>query len=265
VSDAAVMEAQALSFLATLFLVFCRVGAFALASPPFSQPGVPVRVRLALGIGISLLLAGGARSSPAVIEGALSDAGLLALAVLREAALGLALGLAVTAIFSAIRMAGEIVGIEMGFHMAAAIDPQTGQSVPTLAQLYEITGWLLFLAIDGHHFLIGALGSSFLSIPVGSFTLRPALAASFVQLVGVAMQSAILIACPLLALLFATSVTIALLARAVPNLHLLDFGYPVRTAVAIGAVAVVLPRSRPAFEALFRVAESWLAGALRPG
>ncbi|MBI1849955.1 MAG: flagellar biosynthetic protein FliR [Planctomycetes bacterium] len=253
------------AFLVTLMsalLVFCRVGAFAMSAPPLSAAGVPLRVRIALGVGITVALAPTIAVTPLVLQAVLHDSSALALAVIREVVLGLSLGLALTTIFSAARMAGEMVGVEIGFTLSNVVDPQSGKSVGELAQLYDVVSWLLFFAVNGHHFVIGAIAGSFRGIPLGSFTLRAQAAESLVNLVRTAVESAILIAFPLLIVLFACTVVVILLARAVPQLHLMDFGYPARVVVALGALSVILPRSAPAFLSVFRFAESWLAGAV---
>jgi flagellar biosynthesis protein FliR len=248
--------------LVTGLLVFCRIGAFAMSAPPFSAAGIPLRVRLAIGVAITIALAPSVPISDLVAAAAVRDAGSLALVVVRELLLGLSLGLALTTIFAATRMAGELVGVEMGLTLSNVVDPQSGKSVGELAQLYEIVTWLLFFAVNGHHFLIGALATSFRSIPLGSFTLRTQAVESMMQLVRTSIVTAALFAFPLMIVLFCCTIVVILLARAVPQLHLMDFGYPARVIVALGTLAVVLPRSAPAFQSLFRFAESWLAGAV---
>src|SRR6185295_17672456 len=111
-------------------------------------------------------------------------------------------------------------GHEMGLNMASLVDPTTGVSAPLVTQLYEVFFFLGLLAVDGHHLLLSALGSSFQTAPVGVLDLSGNLAwiaqSQFTQM----FNAGITFAAPVVILFFFVSILIAVLARAVPQLQI---------------------------------------------
>src|SRR5690606_20832157 len=88
-----------------------------------------------------------------------------ALAVVEEVAVGLALGLIVSLIITALYLAGQLMDMPMGFGMVNVLDPQTGMEVPIMAQFKYVLAILLFFMIGGHHELFRALVRSFAELP----------------------------------------------------------------------------------------------------
>ncbi|MFQ5691758.1 MAG: flagellar biosynthetic protein FliR, partial [Nitrospinota bacterium] len=86
-------------------------------------------------------------------------------AILGEAAVGLMVGAATRMIFFGVQFAGHIMGYQMGFLIASAVDPQEGRSTPLISQFQEILALLLFLALDGHHWLLKGLVASYRMVP----------------------------------------------------------------------------------------------------
>ena len=116
---------------ARLGLLLVRPGALMLVGPGLGGRQVPVPVRIALTVMLALVLA------PSVTIPSGAGAGLLAV-VLREIAIGLALGLAARAVIAGAEMAGHICSQQIGFSYAATIDPEGGARNTVLASLYGL-------------------------------------------------------------------------------------------------------------------------------
>ena len=65
------------------------------------------------------------------------------LLILKEAVIGLMLGLVHTMVMSAVQIAGGFIDFQMGFAMANIIDPQTGAQTPLMGQFFNFLVLLL--------------------------------------------------------------------------------------------------------------------------
>lgn len=171
--------------------------------------------------------------------------------VLREIVIGIFLAFALQAVLVAVRVAGELVGHEMGFNMAAQIDPMTNIHTPVITQMYEIFFFLGLLAVNGHHLLLRALGKSFERAPIGSIAIDRGFTLVAQTLFKQMFTAGITFAAPVMALLALVSILIGLLARAVPQLNIMEIGFTTRIAVGLLALLVFAPFLAPAMDGLY--------------
>ncbi len=169
----------------------------------------------------------------------------------REILIGLALGFVLQLATLAVRVGGEMIGQEMGFSMANQVDPQTGVNMPVVAQLYDGLFLIGFLAVDGHHWLIRALFSSFERAPVGQIGGTAQLSAAIETLFIQMFSAGVVFAAPVLVLMFLVSMMIALIGRAVPQINLMDTGFTLRILGALLAMFAFAPMMAPAMERLY--------------
>ena len=171
--------------------------------------------------------------------------------MLREVVIGLALAFTLHVVLVAVRVAGEMVGHEMGFNMASIVDPATGVNTPVVTQLWEIFFYLGLLAVDGHHLLLRGLDRSFERAPVGEVAFAQDMhvlaGGMFVQM----FEAGLVFAAPVLVLLFALSVLMGVLARLVPQLNVNELGFTARVAVGLVALLAFVPLLSPALSRLY--------------
>src|SRR5476649_873427 len=100
---------QLAGWLSQYFWPLVRILALIGTAPLFSEKSIPVRIKLGLGIMITVLLA---PLLPPVATPLFSVAGLWL--CIEQMLVGAALGLTMQFAFAAIRMAGEVIGLQMG-------------------------------------------------------------------------------------------------------------------------------------------------------
>lgn len=227
-------------------LVLTRTSALLLLTPLIGSGASFVGYKIALvgAVTVALFLAQGV---PVVETASWVEYAIL---VLRELVLGIGLAFLLHIVVMAVRIGSEMVGNEMAFTMANAVDPASGESLPLLSRMNETLFFLALLAVDGHHWILRALDESFERAPVGGMTfgseLVPTIGAFFADL----FSAGIAFAAPVLVLLMMITVLIGLIARAVPQVNVLEMGFSLRIGGGLVVLALLSPTLSTAMTAL---------------
>jgi flagellar biosynthetic protein FliR len=219
-------------------LVLARAGGLALAAPAWSQPALGYRVRVALGVLLTLVLTPLVRARLSV-PGTTME---LAAACAVEAAVGLALGLVLALVVAAARQAGELVGLQAGLAPASLLDPEAldGGEPNPLAHLYGLVALGVFLACDGPLRLVDALAASYEAIPAGGSSLSEATVAAAFRQVSGALALALQAAAPAALAVLVAGLALGILTRSASGLQLLSLSLPVRAVAGIGCALIGL-------------------------
>lgn len=233
-------------FLTALGLATTRVGALMMSAPVFQAASIPANLKATITFVLSVLVV--LRSGPLLPttpDGLAVDptsAAFLISAVVRELMAGALMGLAASAVFAAVQMAGGLMGIQMGFSVANVIDPTTRQQNGLVTQLLNLMAVLIFLSLDGHLYLLKALFDSFQLVPLGQ--VAPDLGALmeiFMTLGTGLFALGLNMALPIVCVVLFVNVGLALSMRAVPQINIFAVGF----ILSIGVGFIVLLRALP--------------------
>jgi flagellar biosynthesis protein FliR len=213
-------------------LLVIRPGMLVVAAPMFGASFVPVPVRVGLGVLLGILMA------PLVSPPALTAPVSLLVIVVSEVVIGVALGLGVRLLIAAAELAGHLVGFQMGLSYAALVDPQSGVRNNMVAALYANLAIVTFLAIDGHHSILRALGASYEALPIGQMQVSQGMGALVAQMLGVVFMTGARLAAPVVTVLLLVELALGLISRAAPSLNLMVVGAPVRLLVGLAALSL---------------------------
>ncbi|HYM73106.1 MAG TPA: flagellar biosynthetic protein FliR [Stellaceae bacterium] len=239
-----VSDADLTRWLGQFFWPFIRILALFAAAPGFSSVAIPVRAKVALAFVIALLVAGTLKqSAPLDLSWAT-----VTLAV-EQVLVGLAIGFAMQLTLAAMGLAGEFVGIQMGFGFASLYDIQSGFEVPVMANFFSLVALLLFIALNGHLLLLGVLVKSFTVVPiaVGSGITGEGWRA-LARAGAVLFQLGVWLALPVIAVLLAAHLAIGFVSRVAPQFNVMSVGFSVFMWVGIAAVVSLIPFFVPAVE-----------------
>ncbi len=154
---------------------------------------------------------------------------------------GVMIGFVLGFLFVGIEMAGEYIGLDMGFSMVQEIDPTFNQPLSVIARLKTNMAMLVFLLLDGHHYLIEALAYSYRTIPVGGWQLNSLAVQRIMRISAEVFIIGIKIAAPAVVTLFLTSVAMGIIARAVPQMNIFFVGIPLRMLAGFSALIFGMP------------------------
>jgi flagellar biosynthetic protein FliR len=146
-----------------------------------------------------------------------------------------------TLLFIGIRIAGNIVGYQIGLMMANVMDPNTNSQYSMVSELYYLLAILIFLAIDGHHAVISALADSYRLIPVGVFAVNGNIGEQLIRFTAHTFIIGLKIGAPVIVTLFMTSVALGVVARTVPQMNIFLIGIPLKIIIGFAVIAVALP------------------------
>ncbi len=219
-------------------LVFMRVGSIFIFLPFLGEGRAPraLKALIVLALSVAVFPAGQLLMPPGTWQPVR-----LVMYAGAEALLGALMGVAARIVFSSIRMAGELIGQQMGMSLAHVADPITGVDATPIGNFCELMGVLVFFAIEGHIWMLMALRESFGHWPLGAF-----LAPDFVKEICVTTAShaflvALQLAAPLLLLTFIISLVMAVMARLLPEVNVLILGFPLKIGVGLVGLALFVP------------------------
>ena len=224
-----------------LALVFGRVGGVLVAAPVFGQKGIPVQVKVLLGVLLSVILVGFAQGPlPVHIEQPVG----FVLGLSAEILTGLLIGYAVRFVFWAVDVAGELIGFQMSLSLAQAYDPMTGGSANPLGKLLTWLFLLVFILLDGPQEIVVGLARSFVAVPLGGADLAAG-GPLLLSWTGGFFSTAVQLAMPFLVALFLVDVGLGVFARVVPQADLFSISLPLKLlagfAIAIAFVSSFMP------------------------
>jgi flagellar biosynthetic protein FliR len=238
-------SAQLDAWLAALIFPLARILAMISSSPVLGNKQVPVRVKIGLSFLLALIVAPVAGEMPHVPVG--SPEGLLI--IVQQIIIGVAMGFSLRLIFTAVEMAGELAGLQMGLGFASFYDPINSSYTPVVARWVGMIAALAFLAMNGHLLMLSALAESFRTLPVGG--MMPASGFREVALWGgIIFTYGLQIALPLLAALLTTNIALGILTRAAPQLNLFAIGFPITLAIGFFVLALSMPHFIPLLDRL---------------
>jgi flagellar biosynthesis protein FliR len=228
----------------TFCLVFARVAAFVAVMPLFGTMAMPKLVKTGLVLALTVVwYVPMVEAAPVPLLWHVSDSlswvGHFA-ALGREVLLGGILGYGLGLFLVPAHVAGEFLTQEMGLAFANQVNPTTGASSSPLTKVFEYLAIAIFFGVDGHHVLLGVLHATFTQYPIlGSLPDFPL--PRFVAGATMAEEWGLMLAAPVAVFLFLTTVLLAFLTRAAPQMNLYAVGFPLRLAVGLAACVLLLP------------------------
>jgi len=220
--------------MANLALLIVRPGMIVIGTPFLGAINAPPHARVGLTVILAIVLA------PFVtVPASLAAAG-LAVIVLREVAIGMALALAIRVLMVAAEFAGHFSGYQLGLSLGSLIDPQSGVRNNVLALLYGNVTAVICLATNAHHALLRALADSYALLPIGVGGIDESLVRAVSRMLGLVFILGTRIAAPVLVVLLLVELALGLLARVAPSLNVMIAGAPVRLIVGLLVAAATI-------------------------
>lgn len=220
-----------------LFVIGRASGLF-ISGPVLSSKQIPIQVKILLIILLSGMIS---LISPIQAKVPVTNPGMFALALGIEILVGYTLGFVAYVIYAGIQLAGQLMDMQMGFGIVNVVDPQSGTQVPLIGNFQYLVAIMVFLGVNGHHFLLRALYDSYRFIPVlganfdGEFVEYMMEMGLYMFVIGLKLAS------PVVASLFLADLALGFIARTVPQMHVFVVGLPLKIGAGLVMVMVTMP------------------------
>jgi flagellar biosynthetic protein FliR len=151
-----------------------------------------------------------------------------------------------------------------GFALMNVFNPALETQVPVFGFFLYLIAVLYLFILNLHHVMLRALVSSFDAVPPGGFVLNPELLGQVTTWGSAMFSIGLVIAAPIAGALLIAYVTMGLLSRLVPQIHLFVVGFPLTIAMALVLMAlmigVYLDVLDEMFEQMFRNVDTAIRG-----
>lgn len=236
-------------------LIFARLAGVVFLFPYFNWPGIPAVLRVWIAVMLTWLIYLSLPKDMLVHPTGAVEAGLL---LAKEAAVGLALGFLIALCFSVFTKAGQLMDLGAGLTLSAVFNPQIGGQVTLLGRFYYLLVLVYYLAINGHHLFIASIAESYRLIPLDSDFLVQELAGGMGQIFARIFTLAFQIAAPVIVVLLIMDLALGLVAKTVPQVHVFVEGLPLKIALALLILGILLPPMAMAWEDLLDIFSRYL-------
>ena len=227
--------------------VMVRIMSALMVAPVFSHQSVPATIKIVLaGMLAWLLVAPGGMTATLP-----STASQWLVGVAGEALIGLLLGVLSSLAFWSLSMAGELIGLQIGWNFGATLHASLEYSPAPTGQLYTILGTLIFLATGGHLLWLKALAGTFVAVPPFAFVMNGLAVDRVIALMSALFVGAVQLAFPVIGTLLLVEGMLAFLTRVLPQFNVWIFGMPLKAGVGLLAIWLTLP-------ALVLMIDRWL-------
>jgi flagellar biosynthetic protein FliR len=225
------------AWLAAFIFPLARILALIASSPVLGNKQIPARVKVGFSMLITFLIAP-TLNIPSEIN-AFSGPGLFIL--LQQIMVGLAMGFSMRLIFTAIEMAGDLMGMQMGLGFASFYDPLNSTNTQVIAQFLGIVAALAFLSLNGHLLMLATLAESFQAFPISTHIPSAQAMHTLALWGGSIFSHALRLSLPIIAALLITNLALGILTRSAPQLNIFAIGFPITLIVGFAILMLTLP------------------------
>ena len=222
---------------ATFMLVFARVGAMVMLMPGFGESNIPVRIKLAIALLLTLIILPLHRAAYQVDLTSMSSLGVL---MVHEIVIGIVLGATARVTLSALAVAGSVIAQQLGLGFVTAVDPTQGQQGLLIGNFLTILGVTLLFATDSHHLVIAALNESYRIFSPGELMPSGDVAALATRAFAAAFKIGMQLSAPFLVFGLVFNIGLGVLARLMPAMQVYFVGVPLSIMVGFLIFAFVL-------------------------
>lgn len=214
-------------------LVFVRMMGFMNMAPFFGQSGIPMRFKLGLSIFLAYMVYHIVPQSEIVYN----TLGEYAVLVIKEAVVGLIIGMGAGVCMQIVSLAGRIIDMEMGLSAASLMDSTYRDNMTISGVFLRYVFSFLLLTTGMYRYVIRAIIETYTLIPVnGAIFGLGKLLESFISFMSRFFLVAFQIALPVFAVITLMNVVLAILAKVAPQMNLFAVGMQIKIFAGFAAL-----------------------------
>ena len=220
------------------WLVAARISGLFLFAPILASQLVMRQVRVLLLVMLTVAL------YPAVASAGVQtpplEIGSLALVLLGEVLIGLAIGLLATMPLVAIQIAGSIISYKLGLALAQVFNPEFDAQSEVIGQLLYLMGLAVFVQVGGLELMIVAIMETFATLPPGTAWVDVAPVELLAALLDASFVVGLRIAMPVLLMATLVSLAMGVLMRTIPQINIMTIGFAIQIVMGLSVLAIAV-------------------------
>lgn len=214
-----------------------RMLAMIIMLPMFNRQQLPNLLRFAISASFGLIAVPMLLSTSEPVS---ANFAMLLLLALKEAFVGFVLGYFFAIPFWLFQAIGFVIDNQRGASIASTLDPLTGNDSSPLGEMFLQAFIVFLIASGGLQIVLGCIYDSYRLWPIGSW--MPTLSRNGIPLMldqlDRLMRMAIVLASPVLIVMFLAEIGLALISRFVPQLQVFFIAMPIKSALAFMVLAM---------------------------
>lgn len=221
-------------------LIMLRMTGFVFTAAILNSPSISMPLKILLSLVLTMTLFNSVANNVTLVQLKGMENDLIILAA-KEIFLGVVIGFVTRIFFFAITMAGELISITMGLGQAQIFNPAMGSMGNVMEQFFVVLATLLYMALNGHHYMIDGLASSFETLNITSLNLHTIGFLEAVKFTQEFFIFGIKIAAPIMISMLVVQIGVGILSRAVPQINVLMTAAPITILLGFGILFISLP------------------------
>ncbi len=246
----------------TFFAVLVRFSVLIAILPFFGNHSIPATLKVLFSLVVTIALFPALTKSGHVkivdtyawSKTASSMVGTIAL----EALFGLALGFVAKLVFDAIHFGANLSGTYMGFAAANTYDPHQEAHTQVVAEVQTALAMLIFLVLEGHHYMLRAALDSYAIVGVGKAGFASMFSQSLIEFTSKVLLFAVQISAPVCLAIFGVNIVFGIMAKAMPQINILVLSFGVTVLIGLGVIYIGVPEFQTAAGSVLGRMEDWL-------
>src|SRR4051812_37541269 len=231
--DISLLPALAAAFM----LVFARIGAMVMLLPGLGESNIPVRIKLAIALALTLIILPLHRAAYQIDLQSMAP---LLVMMVHEIVIGIVLGATARVTLSALQVAGSVIAQQMGLGFVTAVDPTQGQQGVLIGNFLTMLGVTLLFSTDSHQLVIAALSDSYKIFAPGELIPSGDVASLATKAFAAAFKIGLQLSAPFLVFGLVFNIGLGVLARLMPQMQVYFVGAPLSIMLGFMIFAIVL-------------------------
>ncbi len=220
-----------------IIVVFIRIVSFFAMVPIFRSRAVNVRVKIVLALLLSYIVFPTLDFKSWIIPDSLIS---LVFVLFEEVIVGFVLGFAVRLVLLPVEIGGEMASYQMAFTFARSVDPTTGANKSVISNFLTIMGIVIFMVLNGHYYLVWGISESFKFIQPGIKHIKSNSVEFIISFLTKTFELGIKIGAPAIGTLLLMDIILSLVGKTAPKIQIFFVGFPMKIAVGLFAMLVIL-------------------------
>src|SRR5512141_1146136 len=225
------------SLAAVFMLAFARVGAMVMLLPGLGEVNIPVRIKLATALLLTMVVLPLHRQAYQIDLQAMAP---LLVMMVHEIVIGIVLGATARVTLSALQVAGSVIAQQLGLGFVTSVDPTQGQQGLLVGNFLTLLGLTLLFATDSHHLVIAALNDSYAIFSPGEMMPSGDVAALATRAFAAAFKIGMQLSAPFLVFGLVFNIGLGVLARLMPQMQVYFVGVPLSILAGFLILALVI-------------------------